>query len=61
MVYAYRWLAAPFLGGHCRFWPSCSDYALAVLASESPGRALRAIVGRLARCHPFHPSGVDLP
>ncbi len=47
-VDAYRVALSPLLGGFCRYWPSCSVYAQALLA-----------VRRLGRCHPFHPGGYD--
>ncbi len=49
------------LGPRCRFYPSCSQYAKECLAKYSlPDAGLRT-VRRLARCHPFHPGGIDLP
>jgi hypothetical protein len=55
-----RWLS-PLLPRSCRFAPTCSEYArLAVLEHGAlAGGALA--VGRVLRCHPFHPGGVDLP
>ena len=55
-----RWLS-PLLPRSCRFAPTCSEYArLAVLKHGAlTGGALA--VGRVLRCHPFHPGGVDLP
>ena len=61
VIYLYRWSLAGLLGGQCRFYPSCSQYALDVLHGQSVGRALLLIVKRIGRCHPFHPGGVDLP
>jgi len=57
----YRWTLSPLLGPSCRFEPSCSVYAEQVLAEQHLGRGLWLIVRRLARCHPFHPGGLDLP
>jgi len=55
-----RWLS-PLLPPSCRFVPTCSEYArLAVLKHGVPLGLWRA-AGRLLRCHPFHPGGVDLP
>lgn len=59
LIEAYRLLLSPLLGGHCRFWPSCSAYAQEAVqrygAVQGSGLALR----RLLRCHPFAPGGVD--
>lgn len=59
LVYAYRVTLGPFLGGHCRFHPSCSQYALDALATHPPHRALVLTVRRLLRCHPWGGQGFD--
>ncbi|MGH8897544.1 MAG: membrane protein insertion efficiency factor YidD [Egibacteraceae bacterium] len=43
----------------CRFYPSCSAYAIQALEWHGPVRGAWLAVRRLARCHPFHPGGVD--
>jgi putative membrane protein insertion efficiency factor len=59
LIRAYRFLLSPWLGGHCRFYPSCSSYAITAIERHGPlhggGMALR----RLSRCHPWHPGGID--
>lgn len=47
------------LGQNCRFYPSCSAYAEEALVVHGVGRGLWLAIRRLARCHPFHPGGVD--
>lgn len=59
LVEAYRLLLSPFLGGHCRFIPSCSAYALEAIRRHGAGRGAGLTLRRLARCHPFHPGGFD--
>ncbi len=44
---------------HCRFWPSCSEYALAALAMHGFWRGSWLTTRRLARCHPWGGHGVD--
>ena len=56
---AYRVLLAPLLGGHCRFWPSCSVYAEEALRRHGAARGTKLAVLRLLRCHPFHRGGID--
>ncbi|MDH3689762.1 MAG: membrane protein insertion efficiency factor YidD [Gammaproteobacteria bacterium] len=55
----YRYLVSPMLGQHCRFYPSCSQYAIDAVeyhgATKGVGMALR----RVLRCHPWHRGGVD--
>jgi putative membrane protein insertion efficiency factor len=59
-VEAYRLLLSPLLGGHCRFWPSCSAYAEEALRRHGALRGTALAVRRVLRCHPFHAGGVDL-
>lgn len=55
-----RWLS-PWLPRSCRFTPTCSEYArLAILEHGVARGGLRAL-GRLWRCQPMYPGGVDLP
>jgi putative membrane protein insertion efficiency factor len=43
----------------CRFYPSCSAYAVEALARHGPIHGVWLAVRRLARCHPFQPGGID--
>lgn len=58
-LYAYRLLISPFLGQHCRFYPSCSVYAIAAVQNHGIMRGLFLSIKRLLKCHPWHPGGVD--
>lgn len=55
-----RWLS-PALPRSCRFTPTCSEYARLAVLRHGAARGALLAVGRLARCQPFHPGGVDLP
>ena len=58
MVRAYR--AFPWVrADRCRFYPTCSAYALESLQVHGGLRGSWLAVRRLARCHPFRPGGVD--
>lgn len=61
LIRVYQWTLSPLLGPTCRFYPSCSHYALAVLEHHGFLRGSWLTLRRLARCHPWHPGGVDLP
>lgn len=55
-----RWIS-PWLPRACRFTPTCSEYARLALAKHGFWRGSLKAAGRIMRCHPFHPGGVDLP
>ena len=59
LIRLYQWTLAALLGGQCRFYPSCSEYALDVLHGHSLGYGLMLIAKRVLSCHPFHPGGYD--
>jgi putative membrane protein insertion efficiency factor len=55
----YRSLISPLLGPHCRFYPSCSGYALEALERHGPLRGSWLALGRLVRCGPWTQGGYD--
>jgi putative membrane protein insertion efficiency factor len=59
LVRGYQRWVRPALPPACRFFPSCSDYALGALERHGVLRALGLTVWRLLRCHPLHPGGFD--
>lgn len=59
LVAAYRYLASPLLGRNCRFFPSCSEYAMEALERHGAVRGSWLALRRVARCHPWHPGGCD--
>lgn len=60
-VVGYQWLVSPLLGQHCRFAPTCSEYARLAVLEHGVWAGLRLAVRRVLRCHPFHPGGIDPP
>jgi uncharacterized protein len=60
LIRLYQIAISPLLPKACRFYPSCSDYALAAIAQHGAGRGAWLALARLARCHPWHPGGVDM-
>ena len=58
-IEAYRLMLSPLLGGHCRFWPSCSAYAGEAIERHGAIRGSQLAIRRLLRCHPFNHGGVD--
>lgn len=59
-IHLYRALLSPFLGGNCKFHPSCSHYAEQAVAIHGPRRGTWLALKRLIRCRPFTHGGVDL-
>jgi putative membrane protein insertion efficiency factor len=60
LVRAYQLLVSPLLGPTCRFYPSCSAYAVQALREHGALRGTWLAARRLGRCHPWNPGGVDL-
>lgn len=59
VVRAYQWLVSPLLPPSCRFYPSCSAYAVTALQRHGAAKGSWLAARRVARCHPFHPGGLD--
>lgn len=59
LISGYRKFVSPLLGARCRFYPSCSAYALEAVKVHGAGRGSWLAVRRVGRCHPFHPGGLD--
>ena len=59
LIHAYQLLLGPFLGGGCRFEPSCSRYAMDAIGAHGAIRGGILTLRRLGRCHPFAAPGFD--
>lgn len=59
LIRLYQLAVSPLLPPACRFYPTCSQYALDAVASHGVLRGCVLALARLARCHPWHPGGVD--
>lgn len=59
LIRLYQLTLARFLGGQCRFHPTCSEYAIAALREWGLLRGLWLTSKRLARCNPFSKGGYD--
>jgi putative membrane protein insertion efficiency factor len=59
LVHTYQHLLSPFLGGACRFEPSCSNYTVTAIEQHGVIAGGRLAVRRVLKCHPFGPYGLD--
>lgn len=58
-IRVYRSFISPLLGPRCRFYPSCSQYALEAVQKYGAIRGSCLAVWRLLRCNPFNLGGYD--
>lgn len=59
LVRLYQLTLRPYLGQQCRFYPTCSDYAMTALEDHGALRGSYLATHRIFRCQPFHPGGCD--
>ena len=59
LLRGYQLGVSPLFAPSCRFYPSCSEYAREAVVKHGVGRGLYLSVRRVARCHPWHPGGID--
>jgi uncharacterized protein len=60
LLKVYRFAISPLYGDVCRYYPSCSAYALDAVRVHGAVKGSWLTVRRLARCHPWAAGGVDL-
>lgn len=59
LIKAYKLFVSPLLGPRCRFYPSCSSYALEAVQVHGAAKGAYLAVRRLLKCHPLHAGGID--
>ena len=59
LIRTYQVMFSAFLGRCCRFFPTCSSYAILSIQRFGIGVGLWLTVRRLIKCHPFHSGGYD--
>jgi uncharacterized protein len=60
-VRVYQMTLSPYLGGNCRFYPSCSHYAIMAIRKDGAVRGSLKSIWRILRCNPFSRGGIDYP
>jgi|TARA_R110002094_G_scaffold204963_3_gene175821 putative membrane protein insertion efficiency factor len=58
-IKVYQYVISPLLPASCRYYPSCSSYAIEALATHGPLKGSWLTLRRIARCHPFGGQGFD--
>jgi uncharacterized protein len=59
LVRGYQIVLSPLLPAACRYYPSCSAYAIEALERHGAIRGSWLAMRRIARCNPFRPGGFD--
>ena len=59
LIRLYRRYISPMLGPHCRYTPTCSQYALTAIETYGARKGGLMAVKRILKCHPFHAGGYD--
>ena len=59
LIHLYRHTLGYFLGGQCRYQPTCSVYGLDAIRTWGPWRGAWMTARRITRCHPFARGGYD--
>lgn len=55
----YQLFISPLFPPTCRFYPTCSQYAIEAIRKKGALKGGWLTVKRIAKCHPFHPGGYD--
>ncbi|WP_373766730.1 membrane protein insertion efficiency factor YidD [Glaesserella sp.] len=59
LVHFYRYVISPLIGPRCRFYPTCSTYALEAIKIHGAWKGGWLALKRILRCHPFSQGGDD--
>lgn len=59
LIRFYQRAISPLLGPHCRYYPTCSQYALEAVEKYGVWKGGYLALRRIARCHPYHEGGYD--
>jgi uncharacterized protein len=59
LIRVYQVALSPLLGPNCRYYPTCSQYAIEAIDTHGSRRGTWLTLKRIARCHPWHEGGFD--
>lgn len=60
LILFYQRGISPLKGPTCRFYPTCSAYAIESIQTYGSLKGVTLAIRRILKCHPWHPGGVDL-
>jgi len=58
ILFYQRWIS-PLKPRTCRFYPTCSEYAIQAITKYGVLKGILKAIIRILKCHPFHPGGYD--
>jgi uncharacterized protein len=59
LIRVYQYALSPMLGQRCKYYPSCSNYAIGAIREHGPLKGMGLAGWRLLRCNPFSNGGYD--
>ncbi|KAF8818504.1 membrane protein insertion efficiency factor YidD [Rickettsia endosymbiont of Cardiosporidium cionae] len=59
IIKIYQYIASPWLGNNCKFYPSCSQYAIDAITSYGLIKGVYISIIRILKCSPFSNGGYD--
>ncbi len=59
LIRLYQLFISPLLGNNCRYYPTCSQYAIEAIEKKGIIKGSWMAVKRICRCHPWHDGGYD--
>ena len=59
LIKGYQKFISPMMAPHCRFTPTCSEYAMMAIREFGALKGSYLAIRRLLKCHPFHEGGID--
>lgn len=59
LLHGYKRWISPMLGQHCRYYPTCSEYAATAVQDLGVLKGGWLAIKRVLRCNPWHPGGID--
>ena len=59
ILFVYRYFISPVLGCNCRFYPTCSQYAIDAIKTHGLLLGCWLALKRISKCHPWHKGGYD--